>query len=136
MLKSAASPKKASASGVAIRILDWLAPLATSPPKVNAAICTPLALNTVIAFPPTNCCPLAYIWITTYCALGAAAVPGNTSTTFIRWKLACAEKAAIASSNAAIALVIDFVRMTHPLLWLAAMAFDRKPGTDCGRPLR
>ena len=37
-----------------------------------------------------NCQGGTYICNTTYCAFGAAAVPENTSTIFMKWKSACA----------------------------------------------
>src|SRR6478672_11198900 len=65
-----------------------------------------------MAWPLTNCWPAAYIWMTTYCAFGDAAVPGNTSTTFIRWNVANAGADA-AISPAAHAVAMSLRSMFH-----------------------
>ena len=90
--RSAPRPKNVTACVVAIKILSWLAPLATEPGNVNVPTTVPVGPYTVMSWPPTMFWPLVHIWITTYCAPGEAAVPGNTSVTFIRWNAACAAR--------------------------------------------
>src|SRR4249919_4142226 len=125
MTRSAVNPKKVSACDVAIRILAWLAPFGRVPGKVNVPVNVPAPLNTVMAWPPTKFWPAAYIWMTTYCAFGDTAVPGKTSTTFIRWNVASAGADA-ASSPAAHAVAMSLRSMFHT------------PGLKVGRaiPLR
>ncbi len=112
--------KIVAASGVAMKIVIWSAPLGSGigPGKVNVPVGAPAASKVVTACPVTAFWPSEKAWRSTYWAAGCAALPAKTSLTLMSWKAA---KAGLANRSAEAASAGNRRRIVDPpCFWLAS----------------